>query len=107
MATAKGLWKLRSRAVLDKLVDAMRREVDPQVRAGLAINALAAAGEISISWRHWRYLREAVEQAMRGVVMSNPLEQEALSKLMGSYSQQGEEQAALEAMRGLSRFWQE
>jgi hypothetical protein len=106
-ATAKGLWKLRSRAVLDKLVDAMRREIDPQVRAGLAINALAAAGEISISWRHWRYLREAVGQAMQGVVMSDPLEQAALSKLMRSYSQKGEEQAALDALRGLSRFWQE
>jgi len=106
-ATAKGLWKLRSRAVLDKLVDAMRREIDPQVRAGLAINALAAAGEISISWRHWRYLREAVGQAMQGVVMSDPLEQAALSKLMRSYSQQGEEQAALDALRGLSRFWKE
>jgi DNA-binding SARP family transcriptional activator len=39
--------------------------------------------------------------------MSDPLEQAALSKLMRSYSQQGEEQAALDALRGLSRFWQE
>ncbi|MAG62109.1 hypothetical protein CMO84_01130, partial [Candidatus Woesearchaeota archaeon] len=107
MATAKGLWKLRSRMVLDKLVEAMRREVNPQVRAGLAINALAAAGEISINWRHWRYLREVVEQALRGVVMDNPGEQAALLRLMSSYSQRGEEQAALDALRGLSRFWQE
>ncbi|HJM57104.1 MAG TPA: HEAT repeat domain-containing protein [Planctomycetota bacterium] len=107
MATTKGLWKLRSRMVLDKLVEAMRREVNPQVRASLAINALAAAGEISINWRHWRYLREVVDQALRGVVVDNPVEQEALLRLMGSYSQRGEEQAALDALRGLSRFWQE
>lgn len=107
MATAKGLWKLRSRVVLDKLVHAMRLEVDPQVRAGLAINALAAAGEISISWKHWRYVREVVEQALEGVVMQDPQEQAALSKLMRSYSNQGEEQIALDALRGLSRFWQE
>ena len=107
LATAKGLWKLRSRTVLDKLVEAMRREVHPEVRTGLAINALAAAGEISITWRHSRYLREAVDLAMRGVVMSDPLEQAALSKLMRSYRERGEEQAALDALRGLSRFWQE
>ncbi|MDP6739084.1 MAG: hypothetical protein QF404_03615, partial [Planctomycetota bacterium] len=93
--------------VLDKLVEAMRREVNPQVRASLAINALAAAGEISINLRHWRYLREVVDQALRGIVVDNPVEQAALLRLMSSYSQRGEEQAALDALRGLSRFWQE
>lgn len=107
MATAKGLWKLRSRMVLDTLVEAMRHEDEPQVRAGLAINALAAAGEISISWKHWRYVRTAVEQALQGVVLNDPLEQAALLKLRDSYNQRGKEQIALDALRGLSRFWQE
>jgi len=107
LATAKGLWKLRSPAVFDKLMEAMRKEADPQVRAGLAINCLAAAGELSIGWRRWRNLRDVVGQTLRGIVLNDPLEQEALTQLQDSYGERRKEQVALDAMRGLARFWQE
>src|SRR5262249_14393154 len=48
LAAAKGVWKLRSQDVVARLLDALRKEEDPTVRVGLAINVLAAAGEMRL-----------------------------------------------------------
>ncbi len=107
LATAKGLWKLRSRPVLDQLVNALQRETHDEVRAGLAINALATAGEIAITWRHWRYLREVVSRCLDQTTLSDPAEQAALKQLQAAYSEQGQEAAAQDALQELARFWRE
>ena len=68
-AAAKGLWKLRSEHVLERLLDALEREQDPEARIVLSINALAAAGEIALrpelTDRVWRTVRPRLRRAQQ------------------------------------------
>ena len=45
LAAAKGTWKLRSSAIMQRLLVALEDEQDPEVQVGLALNVLASAGE--------------------------------------------------------------
>ncbi len=106
MATAKGLWKLRSEAVLRALLDRLGREKDPEVRVALSINALAAAGEHEppgrLAGRMWR----TVWPTLRRAELSDPVEQAAVESLLASFRWRGrgDSDAALDA---LQRFWSE
>jgi hypothetical protein len=106
MATAKGLWKLRSESVLRSLLDRLRREDDSEVRVALAINALAAAGERQppgrLAGRMWR----TVWPALRGAELSDPVEQAALDSLLASFRWRGRGDAD-SALDALQRFWAE
>jgi hypothetical protein len=92
------------------VLDALEREDDPQVRVGLAVNALAAAGETRLP----RELRERVWSdvwpVMRRGVLADPAENAALRDLYQSYRRRGDrgsETSAEQALQGLRRFWAE
>ncbi len=106
LATAKGLWKLRSPAVLNALLDRLRREEDPEVQVALAVNALAAAGEREppgrMSGRLWR----TVWPVLRDSELGDPEEQAAVDRLMSSFRRRGGRDSDA-ALQDLDRFWAE
>jgi hypothetical protein len=107
LAAAKGTWKLRSRTVALRLVDALRREQDPEVRVGLAVNALATAGEMRLGWRLERQLWPHVLTALRDSQLQDPLEQAAARALHAAYARFDGSRGTREPLAALSRFWQE
>ncbi len=106
LATAKGVWKLRSTEIASALVDAIEHEEDPEVKVGMGINLLACAGEVRfpdvLSGRLWR----AVWPALRNTTLADPAEQEGVGDLMRSFRRRGNRssQGPLETLR---RFWAE
>ena len=107
LAAAKGAWKLRSRAVTMRLVEALRGERDPEVRVGLAVNALAAAGEVRLGWRVERQLWPRVLRALREAELADPDEHTAARELYAAYARFDGGRGTREAMARLARFWQE
>jgi hypothetical protein len=109
LAAAKGSWKLQSTNALTMVLDALEREEDPEVRVGLAVNALAAAGESRLP----RELRErvwgAVWPVMRRGKLADPAENAALRDLYQSYRRRTDagEKSAEQSLQGLRRFWAE
>ncbi len=105
-ATAKGLWKLRSERVLERLLDALESEQDPETRVVLSINALAAAGEMplrpELTDRVWRTVRPRLRRAQ----LEDGAENHALGELLRSlrYGSRGTSQGPLEDLR---RLWAE
>jgi len=104
LAAAKGTWKLRSRAVLERLLDALEIETDPEVRVGLAVNALAAAGEVRISGQRWW---RAVFEALANAELQDPEEARAIADLYQAYRWQQDKDEARDALSRLTRFWEE
>ena len=107
LAAAKGTWKLRSRTVALRLVDTLRREKDPEVRVGLAVNALATAGEMRLGWRLERQLWPHVLAALRDADLADPEEQAAATALHAAYARYDGSRGTREPLARLSRFWQE
>jgi hypothetical protein len=105
LSAAKGVWKLRSQAVVGRLLDALRTEKDPTVKVGLAINLLAAAGEMhlprSMSGRMWSLAWPALKSAN----LQDPDEQVATTDLMRSFWSGGK--SAQPPLQALKRFWAE
>jgi len=107
LAAAKGTWKLRRADVLDRLLGALEVEQDPEVRIALAINALASAGELSLSWRRAQRVDRLVRGALRSALLPDPVEQGALEDLQRAYRGEGQGERASRALERLSRFWEE
>lgn len=107
LAVAKGTWKLRSRAVVGRLTEALRRESDPEVRVGLAVNALATAGEMRLGWRLERQLWPHVLSALRDADLADPTERAAARALHAAYSRFDGSRGTREPLAALARFWQE
>lgn len=107
LATAKGLWKLRSHEVFDTLFAALEVETHPEVRVGFAVNLLAAAGELPLSWRRWRAVETAVRGTLRSADLVDPSEQHAALDLYRAYRRNDDRDGAQDALRRLSRFWEE
>jgi hypothetical protein len=107
LATAKGLWKLRSHAVLDALLEALEVEDDPEVRVGLAVNALATSGELALSWQRGHAVESAIRRALRGAELTDPEEQRAALDLYRAYQRGADRRAAQGALQRLKRFWEE
>jgi hypothetical protein len=105
LAAAKGVWKLRSVPVVSRLLDALRTEQDPTVDVGLAINALAAAGEMrlppSLNRRMWSLAGPAIRRAK----LDDPAEQAATVQLSRSFWSGG--QSSQPPLQALRRFWAE
>ena len=105
-AAAKGLWKLRSEDVLGRLLDALDKEQETEVRVVFSINALAAAGEMQLrpelTGRVWR----TVWPKLRRAELADGAENRALGELMRSfrYGARNASQGPLEALR---RVWAE
>jgi hypothetical protein len=106
IATAKGLWKLRSRAVLEALVAALREESDPRVRVGIAVNAIAAAGELELSGPELGRMWRTIWSALRRAKVDDPAEQQALTELFRSL-RQGAGRRSQPALEKLADFWSE
>lgn len=109
MSAAKGSWKLHSTRALTLVLDALEREDDSEARVGLAVNALAAAGETRLP----RDLRERVWSdvwpVMRRGKLPDPAEDQSLRDLYQSYRRRSDAsgKTAEQALQGLRRFWAE
>ena len=106
VAAAKGTWKLRSLPAFERLVEALEAETDEEARVALAVNALAAAGEVSAPWGTRRRLDRAVQVVLREARLADPDEERALRELERAY-RRFDGQQAQRALEGLARFWEE
>jgi hypothetical protein len=106
LATAKGVWKLRSTAIATALLEALEDEKDPEVRVGFAINLLACAGEARLpdvlTGRLWR----AAWPALRRADLVDPAESRAARDLVHSFRFRSN-QSSQEPLLALRRFWAE
>ena len=93
--------------MLDALLGRLDIELDDEVRVALAINSLAAAGELSLSWRRWRRVEHSVRDALRTVKLDDPEEQRAIDQLHDAYRHGTDRGGAHEALLRLARFWEE
>ena len=108
LAALKASWKLRQRAVLERLIEAIAREQDPEVLVGLGVNALAAAGELSLDLESWSRALAAIRDALERGQLQDPLEARALDELRASCARaRSDRYSAQRALGGLRRFWEE
>jgi hypothetical protein len=105
LAAAKGVWKLRSPEVVSRLLDALRKEQDANVKVGLAINALAAAGEMRLPRPIERRMWSLSWPALRAAQLDDPAEQDAVVELMRSFWSGG--RSSQVPLQALKRFWAE
>ena len=106
LATAKGLWKLRSDVAIRALVDALEDEPEPRVRIGLAINALAAAGEVRLPRSAADQLWRAVWPTLRRTKVEDPADRAATSELFRSIRYGGGRRSD-PALAKLEHYWSE
>jgi hypothetical protein len=106
LATAKGVWKLRSTQIATVLLEALEEEEDPEVRVGFAINLLACAGEARLpdvlTGRLWR----AVWPALSRATLDDPDENQAAHDLRRSFRFRSSRNAQAPLL-ALKRFWAE
>jgi hypothetical protein len=107
-ASAKGLWKLRSPACLDRVLVALASESDRQTRVCLALNALLSSSEMRIGRTRWRRLAEHAFPVLRESDLEDPLEVQALTDLyeVMRWSPRRTRSTA-ECLEDLDRFWDE
>lgn len=107
LAAARGTWKLESAESLELLLDAVHTEPDVEVRACLAVNALAAAGQLDhgrwLQRRQWHNLLPVLREAE----LPDPGETSALRTLYRAYRYGGAEYDTEAALERLERFWEE
>lgn len=106
LATAKGLWKLRSRAAVTSLLDAIDNEQDGEVKVALAINALAAGGDIKLGEETRDRFWPTVWPVLRRGQLKDATEQQALKSLYLSYRRRTQV-TSQQALEGLRRYWAE
>lgn len=106
LATAKGLWKLRSLDAVNALLDGLDHEKDPEVRVAFAINALAAGGDMKLSEATRERFWPTVWPALRRGQLNDPAEQAALRDLYQSYRRRSSS-TSQQALEGLRRYWAE
>ena len=106
IATAKGLWKLRSLTAIEALLTQLDREQDPLVQIVLSINVLAAAGEMrlpgGLQQRMWR----TVWPKLRRAKLDDAREQAAIDQLFASF-RWGSRQNASTPLEELRTYWAE
>lgn len=108
MATAKGSWKLVSRAVLTKLLRALEDEEDDEVRVTIAVNCLAIAGERRLGWRTDAWMWRSIFPVLRDAQLADREEQDALRTIYRAYRRGGSDRDQTQAaLNTLSRFWEE
>mgnify|MGYP002078786700 CR=1 FL=1 len=107
LAATKGTWKLRSRAVAELLLHALDEEKDPEVRASLAVNALATAGETRLGRRLYWWMWRSITPVLEDSRLESNDEREAIDTLYRFYRYEvGKEQSKV-ALEKLARFLDE
>ncbi len=107
LATARGLWKLRQASVLDALLARLATEENQEVRVALAVNALAAAGEISLTWAAWSRVQRQALPVLLDAHLADPREEQAARELAQAQESGADPATGEAALRGLARFWEE
>lgn len=108
MATAKGSWKLVSRAVLNELLRSLENEDDDEVRVTIAVNCLAIAGERRLGWRTDGWMWRSIFPVLRDAQLDDPAEEAALRLIYRAYRRGGSNRDQTQAaLNTLSRFWEE
>lgn len=106
IATAKGLWKLRSLVAVEALLDQLDVEKDPLARVALAINLLASAGEMRLPEDLQRRMWRQAWPAMRRAKLADPRDQRAVEELFGTF-RWGSRSNARAPLDQLRRYWAE
>lgn len=106
LATAKGVWKLRSASAITALLDALDREEDNELKVAFAVNALAAAGEMKLGWELQDRLWRKVGPTLRHAQLDDTLEQSSVKNLTQSFRWRSNVNSQ-QALEGLRRFWAE
>ena len=105
LGAAKATWKLHSHDAVDCLLDALAVETDPEVRFGLALNAMLAVGEIRVGRGTWRRFSRLVDPPLREAHLPNPGEQIAAEEFyVALRSRRRSTQSSLDR---LSHYWEE
>jgi len=107
LAVSRGLWKVADRGLLRLLIEALEDERDPEVRLGLAVNLLAGAGSLSLSWGDWSQLRPRILAALDGIEVPDELERAAAADLLSAYELGRNEGRSRQAFAQLERYWEE
>jgi len=106
IATAKGLWKLRSLRAVEGMLARLAKEEDPLVRIVLSLNVLACAGEMNlpdeIEDRMWR----RVWPTLRRAKLEDPRESKALEQIVTGF-RWGSRQSSRAALDALRAYWAE
>ncbi|HUR27197.1 MAG TPA: HEAT repeat domain-containing protein, partial [Planctomycetota bacterium] len=99
LATAKGLWKLRSQSAVDKLVAGAKQESDQRARLAMGLTALLAVGEMRVGRRTWREIWRGVVPALGEIELEDEAEQIALQQfLTGMRGRGGDTQPGLDRL---------
>ena len=106
IATAKGLWKLRSASVVNRLLDVLDDEEDPEVQVALCINILAGAGDTPMSNRLTRRMWRGVWPTLRRVTLPDPVAQAAVEDLTRSFRYRSRDRSE-KSLEVLARYWTE
>ena len=107
LAAARGTWKLHSRAAQRTLLDALRVEEHPDVRASLAVNSLATAGQVRLGRRQTGYMWRLVFPVLRSVQLQSSDETSALRTLYRAYRNDQTDYDTQAALERLDRFWED
>jgi len=105
LAAAKATWKLRSYDAVNALLDALGDEANPEVRFGLALNAILAVGEIRVGRGTWRRFQRLVYPTLLEARLPDPEEQLAAEEFyIALRSRRRSTQSSLDR---LSHYWEE
>jgi hypothetical protein len=109
LAATKGLWKLRSVAVVDRMLEALEDERHPEVRAALALNVLLATSETRLGRSRWNRVSSLVFPALREVELADARENAALREVYQSMRRwdSRRNRSSQEALEDLARLWEE
>jgi hypothetical protein len=106
-ASARGTWRGADSSSLQLLSSALRYESDPTVRATLAINLLAAAGEGRYAGMgRWNGLRLPIA-VLEHLEFGTPADREAVTRLLSGYRGEAPRGTIETAFRDLEAYWQE
>lgn len=107
LAAARGTWRGADSSSLQLLSSALRHETDPDVRATLAINILAAAGEGRFAGMgRWNGLRLPI-QVLDRLTFGSLADQDATERLLSGYRGRAQRGTIETAFRELEAYWQE
>ncbi|MBM3975467.1 MAG: hypothetical protein FJ299_00575 [Planctomycetes bacterium] len=106
LAAARGTWKLATPEIGDRLLAAIAKETDREVRTALVVNLLIGPGQTRYGWQNWWRMRREAIPHLREPGLDDPLETEAAARLYSAWRGRGGKDAQ-EALRALRRLWEE